>query len=158
MARDWSKHKYIQKFKSGKTGKWVYVYEDESKRRPVRLSNGEMGADLTFIHSHSRKGMTEKERELDDRKHRSYNKKRAVVNTKNAIANLGRAVKAAATGKSATKYLSNARRSGLKTMRNITNLATSYAGHTGERTKAKAWIENQLYGNSKRKDWNPNWK
>lgn len=140
MPKDWSNHRYLDKYRSKKTGKWVYVYANDNNR---------IGGASAVVRSHSRGGMTDKERARDDRRHRSYNKKRMVKNAGNIFKNLGRAAKAVVTGKNAGKYLARSRKSALKTARNATNLATSYSGHTGKRTKTKKWIEQQLYGNKK---------
>lgn len=140
MPRDWSNHRYIDKYRSNKTGKWVYVYADEGRR---------IGDAVPIVRSHSRKGMTKKQRAADDRRHRSYNKKRAVVNAGRTVSNLGKAFKALVRGKKAGKYIARSKRGALKTLRNITNLATSYSGHTGKNTKTKQWIEKQLYKNGR---------
>ena len=154
--KNWANHKYIDKYKSAKTGKWVYIYKDESRRRRIRTPDGELHVDDPVVFSNSRDGMTKRQRERDDRKHRAYNKKRMVVNANRTLSNLGRAAKAAASGKDATRYLARSRKSAFKTARNITNLVTSYAGHTGEQTKVKSWLEKQIYKNGRpKRNWNP---
>ena len=163
MSRDWSNHTYLDKYRSKKTGKWVYVYADPSRKQKYTYTDPNTGKKTSVIgakqiRSHSRKGMTDRERRIDDRRHRSYNKKRMAKNAGNIFKNLGKAAKALVTGKNAGKYIARSRKSALKTARNATNLVTSYSGHTGKRTKTKAWIEKQLYGNKKgtySADWNP---
>lgn len=147
------RYRYKWKYRSPKTGKYVYVYDDT--KRPIHYnfvdSKGERheGQFNEKKYSHSRKHMTDKERARDDRRHRSYNKKRMAKNAGNIFKNLGRAAKAVAIGKNAGKYLARSRKSALKTARNAINLATSYSGHTGKRTKAKAFIEKRLYNNKR---------
>lgn len=164
MPRDWSKHTYLDKYRSKKTGKWVYIYADTGHKKKYTYTDPNTGKKVSFmgarqVKSHSRKGMTDRERRIDDRRHRAYNKKRMAKNAGNIFKNLGRAARAFVKGKDATKYLARTRKSALKTARNATNLVTSYSGHTGKRTKTKRWIEKQLYGNKNgtyRTDWNAN--
>lgn len=151
MADNWRTHRYVDKYRSKKTGKWVYIYSDDTKPRTVKAKTPDgrtvyVPASTTYK-SHSRKGMSKEERARDDRRHRSYNKKRMAKNAGNIFKNLGKAAKALVTGKNAGKYIARSRKSALKTARNATNLVTSYSGHTGKRTKTKKWIEQQLYGN-----------
>lgn len=155
--RTTSHYRYIDKYRSKKTGKWVYVYDKGTDKwkhgynDDTHTSWAKQLGDTKHkkVRSNSRKRMTDEERALDDRRHRSYNKKRMAKNAGNIFKNLGRAAKAVVTGKNAGKYLARSRKSALKTARNATNLATSYSGHTGKRTKTKKWIEQQLYGNKK---------